>query len=492
MHVEHELFSDVQDHFGIARLISRIWLENSNCLLNCACLYNRVAPGLQYSCTQSPRGRSVPFWGLHCSLYFTLVLVSLVVVGLMFRVGVTILITDKLLRSIFEPASILVWNDYVRPSQGFTQLDRQAHLMFFAYVLQRYESPNSNPRDWLNLIEAGIFEFLYRAVLTDLKPMVFRRLVEECSAEVNELVFSQLEGVLLDFGGDFAERFKRYHSDSMVLQSSRRILGAAKCLTMRWEFGIVGHLSRGLYGLDMTKDALGTDLESFSDLLGVRQLIGNHRLGHFLDLVGQLRFQERWANAHRIPVTSVLGHMYIVALLAYVATKGARASTPRLVGNFMCGMFHDLAEIGTRDISSPVKQPVQRTLREIERNELERIVYPLLPKDWLREIRYYAEDEFSDRTLHADGSVVLTDGVTADQEPMGLSSIDGKLVRTCDRLAAYAEALFAVQHGARDPVLAKALSRIEEELRAQSLCGMELDGLFDALAANASHSEYVT
>lgn len=40
----------------------------------------------------------------------------------------------------------------------------------------------------------------------------------------------------------------------------------------------------------------------------------------FIDLVGQLRFQKRWSQSPRVPETSVMGHVLIVAVLAYVCS----------------------------------------------------------------------------------------------------------------------------------------------------------------------------
>ena len=36
--------------------------------------------------------------------------------------------------------------------------------------------------NWQNLIEGGIFEFLHRTILTDIKPPVFHKMMEEKEA----------------------------------------------------------------------------------------------------------------------------------------------------------------------------------------------------------------------------------------------------------------------------------------------------------------------
>ncbi|MCQ4908512.1 HAD family hydrolase, partial [Phascolarctobacterium faecium] len=63
--------------------------------------------------------------------------------------------------------------DHIRPN-GFTELDKQPHKMMILYVLAKYEEQDHQAK--LNsrvLIEGGIFEFLHRIVLTDIKPPLF-------------------------------------------------------------------------------------------------------------------------------------------------------------------------------------------------------------------------------------------------------------------------------------------------------------------------------
>jgi putative hydrolases of HD superfamily len=80
---------------------------------------------------------------------------------------------------------------------------------------------------------------------------------------------------------------------------------------------------------------------------------------NFIDMVGQLRFQKRWAHSPRVPETSVLGHMLIVAILSYLISLERRACPQRASNNYFAGLFHDLPEVLTRDIISPIKRSVE-------------------------------------------------------------------------------------------------------------------------------------
>lgn len=78
---------------------------------------------------------------------------------------------------LYEAAHIQRWNDHIRPN-GFTELDKQAHKMMILYVLAKYEEQDHQAKlNWRVLIEGGIFEFLHRIVLTDIKPPVFHELM---------------------------------------------------------------------------------------------------------------------------------------------------------------------------------------------------------------------------------------------------------------------------------------------------------------------------
>ena len=75
------------------------------------------------------------------------------------------MIDKSLITLIYETASIQRWNDHIRPSAGFTELDKQAHKMFYAYVLAKCEGEDKV--DMQKLIEGGISEFFHRSILTE-------------------------------------------------------------------------------------------------------------------------------------------------------------------------------------------------------------------------------------------------------------------------------------------------------------------------------------
>ena len=109
------------------------------------------------------------------------------------------MIKKSLIELIFEAASIERWNDHIRPSRGFTEIDKQSHKMIYAYVLSKIDGNV----DMVKLVEGGIFEFLHRLVLTDIKPPVFHRLVKEKGSELNKWALSTLKSNIINIPHDF-------------------------------------------------------------------------------------------------------------------------------------------------------------------------------------------------------------------------------------------------------------------------------------------------
>lgn len=87
--------------------------------------------------------------------------------------------------------------------------------------------------------------------------------------------------------------------------------------------------------LEATKVAIANEIEEHYDLAGVQKIALGGKTRKFVDLVGQLRFQKRWAQSPRVPETSVMGHMIIVAILGYFCALRLEACPQRAVNDFL-------------------------------------------------------------------------------------------------------------------------------------------------------------
>ncbi|MEW5784767.1 MAG: HD domain-containing protein [Bacillota bacterium] len=393
------------------------------------------------------------------------------------------MIRKELLELLFEAASIQRWNDHIRPDH-FTELDKQAHKMIYAYVLAKtQETDYGSSIDWRTLIEGGLFEFLHRIVLTDIKPPVFHKLMARKGAQLNRWVLEKLSGMLAPLEGAFLNRFEEYLMNPEQAVLEKKILKAAHYLATNWEFKIIYRLNEGLYGLEDTKADIENQLEEHYDLVGVQKLNLGKKTGNFLDLVGQLRFQQRWAQSPRVPKTSVIGHMLIVAVLAYLCSVELGACDKRVYNNFFAGLFHDLPEVLTRDIVSPVKRSVagiEQLIKEIEHRQLEERIFPLLPAAWHSEISYFTEDEFQSKIIGADGQIepISSAEISANYNRDRCSPLDGELIKACDQLAAYMETFLSISHGIKANPLVEANRHLYAAYKDAVVAGIDFGRIF--------------
>jgi 5'-deoxynucleotidase YfbR-like HD superfamily hydrolase len=391
---------------------------------------------------------------------------------------------ENLIERFYESASMNRWNDHIRPVE-LTELDKQAHKMVIAYVIAKFEEKDRNAEiNWQNLIEGGIFEFLHRTILTDIKPPVFHKMMEEKGESLNKHVLKLLERDMTGLNHDFKENFVRYLFDSKYAQLEKKILKAAHYMATNWEFRIIYHTSPFIYGIEETKEAIENQIEDHFDLIGVQKLSLEKKSFGFIDLCGQLRFQERWAHSPRLPKTSVLGHMYIVAITSYLFSLDINSCKKRLYNNFFTGLFHDLPEVLTKDIISPVKSSVEGLediIKEYEENQMKTRLLPLLPVSWRNEMRYFTQDEFENK-IKINGNIrkgIKFKELNDKYNKNKFQPLDGKLIKACDKLAAFIEADFSIKHGITSKHLEEGRKNIYEDFKTKKVSGIDFGSIFD-------------
>lgn len=392
------------------------------------------------------------------------------------------MIRKELLEMLYEAASIQRWNDHIRP-EHFTELDKQAHKMIYAYVLAKFEeSDHKAVINWRKLIEGGLFEFLHRIVLTDIKPPILHKLMAEKGDQLNAWVLERLHDSMSPLPGDMTEKMKLYLQEPVESSPEKKILKAAHYMATDWEFKIIYRLNEGLYGLEETKAAIEGQLEEHFDLAGVQKLSLGKKTGNFLDLVGQLRFQQRWAQSPRMPKTSVMGHMLIVALLAQLCSVEIEACNRRVYNNYFAGLFHDLPEVLTRDIVSPVKRSVagiDEIIKEIENRQLEERILPLLPAAWHAELQYFTADEFRSKIIEEGAPCFTTsEDINKNYNHDRYSPLDGELLKACDQLAAYMETYISINLGIRTAHLEEANRSLYGLYKNKFVAGIDFGQIF--------------
>ncbi len=373
-----------------------------------------------------------------------------------------------LIEHFFTSASIQRWNDYPRMIE-LVELDKQAHKFIIAFFLANMEKDINH----VHLIEAGIFEFLRRGVVTDIRPDIFRHALQKKEKEINKWVLLKLQDELISIeDGEFYNRFENYLNNPTMYKKERFILKAASYLATRWEFSIVYQTSKFLSDIDSVKEAVEEEIEDYYELIGVRKIALNKKLAKIVDLSGRLRFQKRWAQTPRIPETSVLGHMLIVAILGYFYSTHIKACDKRVENNFYCALFHDLPEALTRDIISPVKYSVSGLndiISEYEIKMIENEILPYIPSHMVENFKYllglYGDNE-KDEFLNKinEKKIIVVDTLSTYNENR-YNAIDGVALKNCDRLAAFIEAVLSLSHGVKSKELLQGKELIKKDLK---------------------------
>lgn len=399
-------------------------------------------------------------------------------------------IRKGLLQLVFSGSFMKRWNDKMRPME-LVEVDKQAHKMIAAWLLFELNSQGMSPEEKSalgeDIVRGGIFDYLYRLVITDIKPPIFYQIkanpahYEKLTAWVLNELQPRVQPLGRDFWGAMQSHFERQVRRDESLAS--RILDAAHLFASRWEFHLIRGLNQWDEEMDEIEENFRAGLEAHQDLAGVRQLLEGPgtRLGKFAFMCGRLRFQKRWSQTPRIPETSVLGHMFIVACLAYFFSIAVGACPVRRHNNFYAGLFHDIPELLTRDIISPVKSSVQGIgdlIREYEGREIEHRLFSILDRSvyagLVDRLSYFLGIEVGsefEATILQDGAarIVSWEQIQGRYNEDRFCPKDGRMLKICDHLAAFLEAYTALSNGITNAHLQQASWRIRNLYQNQSL-----------------------
>ncbi|MBI9079497.1 MAG: HD domain-containing protein [Pseudodesulfovibrio sp.] len=391
----------------------------------------------------------------------------------------SVIIRKSLLELIFSGAFMKRWNDKLRPME-LVEVDKQGHKMIVAWLLFLLNSRDMDLDDKRALgeaiVEGGLFDYLYRLVITDIKPPVFYRIKENPDdyRTLTSWVLKQLRPRIMPLGEDFVDRMSEYLMQPEDKGLARRILHAAHLYASYSEFKLLKSINSMDHELVEIEASFIDRLNGMRDLVGVSELLDedSNVLGRFARMCGRLRFQKRWSQTPRVPETSVLGHMFIVASYSWFFSMEVGACRARSQNNFFSGLFHDLPELLTRDIISPVKgssQEIGDLIHEYENRELDRVVLAPLKEGGYGEIAARLEYFLGLEIGSEFKATVTIDGViheASDEQLAGeynqdaLDPKDGPLLKVSDSIAAYIEAHTALKNGISSDQLHHALYRI--------------------------------
>ncbi|CAM2789670.1 HD domain-containing protein [Helicobacter burdigaliensis] len=388
-------------------------------------------------------------------------------------------LSHSLLQKIFTAASIRRWNDQATPVE-FVELDKQAHKIFIAYLLAHFEAiEHKREVDFERLILQFCYEFFERIILTDIKPPVFHQLVKNHNEALVDFVCCELKSDLESF--PFYEDMRKYLYGG-VNNLEKEILRAAHYYASKWEFDIIYHFNPKMYDVQNIKDIIDKQVEEHYHLAGIRKIKLYKDLKELVSMFGQLRFQKRWSQTPRIPETSVLGHTLVVGLSAFLLGYDLGAGRKMQINHFLCGLFHDLPEILTRDIISPIKRSVEGLdsfIKKIEEEAVREKIFSKVPKEIEEDIYFYIQDEFSNRYKDENGEVCyVSKGEEFLKDNSEKDAIYGEFLKYCDHLSAFLEARISIRHGISSKELEDGAKNLEYMYNDKEINGVDLGYLY--------------
>ncbi len=352
-----------------------------------------------------------------------------------------------LIYRFFDAVNMHRWNDHLRPLD-LTEVDKQAHKAAIAWVLGKYEEQeNGTDLDWQKIIEHSIFSFLKRTVLTDLKPQLLHRMEDERFDEVNDYVISEIRKDIADIDPSFIARFEEYLRGPLD-SIEDQMISAAHYMATNWEFNILYDMNKRSFGIEQTKTTLAMELGRYTHLVGVRKLIDSQSMT-FVDLIGQLRFQQRWTRIPRMPQTTVLGHSLMVAIMTYLHDLDDGVGERQIYNDYYTALFHDLPEVLTKDVITPVKVNVHGLVDILDEYEHELVntkIMPLIPESWHEEFRFLTFEPF------------------ADKDDARYGRVNGRCIKLCDVMGAYLEANVSRRIGIHSAKLKQGEDALRERL----------------------------
>jgi putative hydrolase of HD superfamily len=176
--------------------------------------------------------------------------------------------------------------------------------------------------------------------------------------------------------------------------------------------------------------------------------------------------------------------MLVVALLSYLCSNEINACQKRIYNNFFSSLFHDLPEVLTRDIISPVKRSVEgieEIILEYERIALDQKILPLLPRSWHSEMNYFLQNQFENRIINNGipqtklSSKDIQDTYNSDE----YSPVDGELIKACDIFSAFTEAALSIRHGVKSHHLINGVRTSYDLYKSKTISGIPFGQLFD-------------
>ena len=119
-------------------------------------------------------------------------------------------------------------------------------------------------------------------------------------------------------------------------------------------------------------------------------------------------------------------------------------------------------------------------IKEIEEDQMEKTIYPLIPDNWKTELEYYTQNEFDSKIVIDDKVIKSTsDEINEKYNDDKFNPIDGQIIRACDHLSAYLEAYLSLKYGVQSDNIQSGYHNLFNLYDNRIIAGIDFGQLFD-------------
>lgn len=296
-------------------------------------------------------------------------------------------------KTLYELLCLRRWSEVTVTNGKFTEQSKQALNSMITYFWANELEHIGYNIDYTKFPKLALFRGFTKTLQCDVSEQnleVIFKLGHVSKANFNEMIWEEIERSCSK------EFFEHLQVDSNCLEA-RLYRASTKVSTLLELKEIRGLIAEKDYLLK-ERQLLDT-LKDFADLPCYDQIMSPTYLEIFRNF-SKLRNRIRWAKHPNIVQCSVLGHMFDVAVMAYLMSLEVNPEDENLATKyFFMGIFHDFPEAWTGDMPSPIKDslPGLREATELFENQvLEDNVYSHLPSYMADAIRsVMLEDEIN-------------------------------------------------------------------------------------------------
>lgn len=298
------------------------------------------------------------------------------------------------------------WTEF-SSQQRYDELSKQALNCIISYAIARATEQGGNNVNYSAFPKIAIrraFEKVYVYYDTPAHKIDEICKVSDIDRSLFDLATRQI--IIEEAGEDFEDFLT-----TGVGETEKNIYKAATKIATYIEF-----LEHQRYSVDIKElsrfQEIERNLEKYRDIPGVIEFSdADSRVFKLFQEISSLRNQNRWATFCYNVECSVLGHLFDTAVYAYLFALDEKNFDEHYATKmFFYGLFHDVAEIWTKDIPSPIKDKIEGFRQATERYEQEKINEHILRRvpDYLKEslekglLEYQSNPQYRKRIKEAD------------------------------------------------------------------------------------------